>query len=253
VAFRDGGEGGFQIVADGLLGAGLVGFDGEEIVAALGGDLAGGGALGMGGVGGDDGVFQPEVAQKERSLDDFAAFPGDAALGEDEALAGEPDVDDGAGALAMGGAGAAAAAAQDFAVDRKVAELEGTVIVRQGGDFQPGAPVAQGVFELAGIKGGEDAVEGIVTGRASGKSQEGGEPALMAEGKVGHVHKGAASGEEGAEAHQEDFVEEMAGAALPAGIGDGGQVVRKPAQRGGGIKQGHLLTIRGQALYNKMA
>jgi hypothetical protein len=30
-------------------------------------------------------------------------------------------------------------------------------------------------------------------------------------------------------------------------------VVRKPAQRGGGIKQGHLLTIRGQALYNKMA
>lgn len=135
----------------------------------------------------------------------------------------------------------------------KVAELERAVIGGERGDFQPGAPVAQGVFELAGIERGEDAIEGIVTGRASGKSQESGEPALMAEGKVGHFHKGAASGEEGAEAHQEDFVEEMAGAALPAGIGDGGQVVRKPAQRGGGIKQGHLLTIRGQALYNKMA
>ena len=121
----------------------------------------------MGGVGGDDGVFQTEVAQKERGLDDFAAFLRDAALGEDEALAGEPEVDD--GAFAMGGAGAPAAAAPDFAVDRKVAELGRAVIGGERGDFQPGAPVAQGVFELAGI-------------------------------------------------------------------GDGGQVVRKPAQRGGGIK-----------------
>lgn len=125
--------------------------------------------MGMGGVGGDDGVFQTEVAQKERGLDDFAAFLRDAALGEDEALAGEPEVDDGAGAFAMGGAGAPAAAAPDFAVDRKMAELGRAVIGGERGDFQPGAPVAQGVFELAGI-------------------------------------------------------------------GDGGQVVRKPAQRGGGIK-----------------
>ena len=66
----------------------------------------------MGGVGGDDGVFQAEVAQQERGFDDFAAFLRDAALSEDETLPGEPDVDDGAGALAMGGAGAAAAAGQ---------------------------------------------------------------------------------------------------------------------------------------------
>ncbi len=253
VAFRGGGEGGFQKVADGLLGAGLVGFEGEEVVASLSGNLAGGGALGMGGVGGDDGVFQTEVAQQERGLDDLAALLRDAALGEDEALAGKPDVDDGAGALAMGGAGAAAAAAQDFAIHGKVAELERSVTGREGGDFQPGAPVAQGVFELAGIKGGEDAVEGIVAGRASGERQEGGEPALMAEGKMGHIHKGAASREEGAEAHQENFVEEMAGTALPARIGHGGQVARKPAQRGGGVKQGHPLTTCAAAIYNKMA
>ena len=82
------GEGGGGIVADGLLGAGLIGFDGGEIVAALGGDQAGGGALGMGGVGGDDSVFQTGMVQQERGLDDFAAFLRDAALGKDEALAG---------------------------------------------------------------------------------------------------------------------------------------------------------------------
>lgn len=61
------------------------------------------------------------------------------------------------------------------------------------------------------------------------------------------------SREEIAEAHQEDSVEEMAGAALPAGNGDGGQVARKPAQRGGGIKQGHPLATRAAAIYNKTA
>lgn len=74
----------------------------------------------------------------------------------------------------------------------------------------------------------------------------------MAEGEVGHVRKGAASGEEGAEPHEEDFVEEMGGAAQPAGIGDGAEVVGKTAQRGSGIKQGHALTTQADAFYNKM-
>ncbi len=89
---------------------------------------------------------------------------------------------------------------------------------------------------MAGIKGGEDAFEAALTGRTAGEGDEGAEPALMAEGEVGHVDKGAASGEEGAEAHEEDFVKEVVGSALPAGVGDAGQVVRKPAKRGGGIK-----------------
>lgn len=99
--------------------------------------------------------------------------------------------------------------------------------------------MAQGVFQLTGIERGETP-EAIVRGQAAGQFHEGAQPVFMAVDEVlFHVHKGASSGKERSQDHQQEFIQQMDRPARLAGIGEGREVMGQLAERGGGIMGSH--------------
>ncbi len=215
-----GGEG-FEEGVDFGFGFGLVAFEVEDIISALGVDITGEAVLAVGGIATEDDAFELEVAQQEFALGAFATGFGNAALGEAEAVFDAPQIDRGGHLQGSGLAPAAAPELFPIAGYLPQGRGGGPGSGRRGGDgLKLAHPVAHGPFEGVRIEQGKDPGEGIVTGRDAFEGDDGAKPRGFIPGEIGHVLEGIAAGEQAAEGDEEQIGEGVLRAALVAGIGN---------------------------------
>ena len=207
----------------------MVALEGQQVVAALAGDLRGDGFVAAHRVDGHHGSLKVEHAQQFRDGGDLVALVCHRHLAEHQAqtVSGKrADHVQGASALH-----AIEAAAQSFAVNGHVP----AAVRRAGRALEPAQKAG---VQFLGIEPPEHPLEGVVAGDAAWQVQEGAQPALFHRAPLGHVAEAFGSGQRGAERDQEDVAEQVAARALDARIGDPGK------EPGGGGRGGQVHPAR---------